>query len=161
MLGTLLLLFILVPVAEIIVIFKVAGHLGWLETLSILLLVSIFGAWLVRREGINTLVRIQGDLARGVVPTKQIVDGLLILVAGALLLTPGFLTDIAGLLLLFPPTRIAVRSLLIRRYRTRIDAYQRGATPGPRMWTHFVVDDDIVDTQGRERRPDRDLPEIE
>ncbi len=158
MIGALLLLFILVPVAELIVIFKVAGHIGWLETLAALLIVSFVGAWLVRREGINTLLRLQGDLAKGVVPTKPIVDGLPILVAGALMLTPGFITDVAGLLLLFPPTRIAMRSLLIRRYRSRIDWYRQRAAQGPTVWTR-IVNDDVVDT--RERDHDRDYPELD
>jgi len=151
-----LLFIILVPVAELIVVFKVAGALGWLETLSALLLFSVVGAWLVRRQGISLLMRIQAELSEGRVPTKSVVDGLLLLVAGALLLTPGFITDAVGVILLFPPTRIAVRSLLIRRYQSRVDVYKTAATRGGTMWTRVVRREEVIDTEGRENRPRRD-----
>jgi UPF0716 protein FxsA len=150
-----LLLVILIPVAELIVMFKVADAFGWLETLSLLLLVSVVGAWLVRRQGLTMVMRIQRELSGGTVPTKTVVDGLLLLVAGVLLLTPGFVSDVLGILLLFPPTRIAVRGMLIRRYRTRLDFYNGAAPPG-RMWSRIVINDDIIDTEGRENRPRRD-----
>jgi UPF0716 protein FxsA len=145
-----------VPVAELIVMFKVAGVFGWLDTLAVLLLVSIVGAWLVRRQGLAMVMRIQRELSEGHVPTKSVVDGLLLLVAGALLFTPGFITDAFGILLLFPPTRIALRSLLIRRYRSRLDVYKNAATRGGGMWSRIVINDEIIDTEGRENRPRRD-----
>ncbi len=151
-----LLLVIAVPVAELIVMFKVAGAFGWLDTLAVLLLVSIIGAWLVRRQGLAMVMRIQRELSEGTVPTKTVVDGLLLLVAGALLFTPGFITDAFGILLLFPPTRMALRGLLIRRYRSRIDVYKNAANRGGGMWSRIVVNDDIIDTEGRENRPRRD-----
>ena len=151
-----LLFIILVPVAELIVMFKVAGAFGWLETLSVLVLISVVGAWLVRRQGLAMVMRIQRELSAGKVPTKSVVDGLLLLVAGAFLMTPGFLTDVAGILLLFPPTRIALRGLLIRRYRSRIDVYKDAATRGGGLWSSVVIDDDVIDAEGRENRPRRD-----
>jgi UPF0716 protein FxsA len=151
-----LLFIILVPIAELVVMFKVAGAFGWLETLSVLVLISVVGAWLVRRQGLTMVMRIQRELSAGNVPTKSLVDGLLLLVAGALLLTPGFVTDAAGILLLFPPTRIALRGLLIRRYRSRLDVYKNAATRGGRMWSRVVITDDVIDTEGRENRPRRD-----
>lgn len=151
-----LLLVIAVPVAELIVMFKVAGAFGWLDTLAVLILVSIVGAWLVRRQGLAIVMRIQRELSEGHVPTKSVVDGLLLLVAGVLLFTPGFITDAFGILLLFPPTRIALRGLLIRRYRSRLDVYKNAATRGGGMWSRIVINDDIIDTEGRENRPRRD-----
>ena len=150
-----LLLVILIPVAELIVMFQVADAFGWLETLSLLVLVSVVGAWLVRRQGLTMVMRIQRELSGGTVPTKTVVDGLLLLVAGVFLLTPGFVSDAVGILLLFPPTRIAVRGLLIRRYRTRLDFYKDAPPPG-RIWSRLVIDDDVIDTEGRESRPRRD-----
>ena len=150
-----LLLIIAVPVAELIVMFKVAGAFGWLETLSVLLLVSFIGAWLVKRQGIRTLMRIQRDLSEGIMPTKSVVDGLLLLIAGALLFTPGFITDAFGILLLFPPTRIALRALLIRRYQSRLETYKTTAGRPGRIWTRIVVNDDIIDAEGTETRPRR------
>jgi UPF0716 protein FxsA len=150
-----LLLIIAVPVAELIVMFKVAGAFGWLETLSVLLLISFAGAWLVKRQGIRTVMRIQRDLSEGIMPTKSVVDGLLILIAGALLFTPGFITDALGILLLFPPTRIALRGLLIHRYQSRLEVYKTNAARPGRMWTRIVVNDDIIDAEGTETRPRR------
>ncbi|HUP72816.1 MAG TPA: FxsA family protein [Acidimicrobiales bacterium] len=151
-----LLLAILIPVAELIVMFKVADAFGWLETLSVLVLVSVVGAWLVRRQGLTIVMRIQRELTEGNVPTKTVVDGLLLLVAGVLLLTPGFVTDAAAILLVFPPTRIALRGLLIRRYRSRLDFYKGRATSAGGLWSRVVISDDVIDTEGRENRPRRD-----
>ena len=161
-----LLFIILVPIAELIVMFKVADAFGWLETLSVLVLISVVGAWLVRRQGLAMVMRIQRELSQGKVPTKSVVDGLLLLVAGALLLTPGFVTDAVGILLLFPPTRIALRGLLVRRYRSRLDVYKSAAPRGGRMWSRVVIDDDVIDAdvidddvidpEGWENRPRRD-----
>jgi len=150
------LLIILVPVVELIVMFKVAGAFGWLETLSVLLLISFLGAWLVRRQGLSILMRIQRELSEGTVPTKSVVDGVLLLVAGVLMLTPGFVTDAFGILLLFPPTRIAVRSALIHRYRSRVEVYKNAAGRGGRMWNRVVINDDVIDAESFEDRPRRD-----
>jgi UPF0716 protein FxsA len=151
----LLLLVIVVPVVELIVMFKVADAFGWLETLSALILVSIVGAWLVKRQGLSMLMRIQKELHEGKVPTKSVVDGLLLLVAGVLMLTPGFLSDVLGLLLIIPPTRIAVRTALIRRYRSRIEVYGNAPPRAPRGWTRVVVDDDVIDAESYEEPPRR------
>jgi len=109
-----------IPVAEIFFIIRVARDLGIPETIGLLVAVSLVGAWLVRRSGLGVLRQIQERLARGEIPGKELVDGLLILVGGVLMLTPGFLTDAVGLLLLVPPTRLALRALLVRRYSKRL-----------------------------------------
>jgi len=116
----LLVIFIVVPVLELAVIIEVSSKIGLLNTIATLVLVSFFGAWLVRRQGLATLRRVRRSLDRGVLPTPDLVDGAAILVAGALLLTPGFITDAIGLLLLFPPTRSLVRGLLRRFFVGRI-----------------------------------------
>ena len=120
MFPLLVLLFIVVPIVELYVIVQVAGGIGVLETIGLLIVVSVVGAWLVRREGLGVLRKVQTQLASGEMPTKQIVDGGLIMFAGALMLTPGFVSDAVGVLLLIPPTRIAVRTVLMRRFRGRV-----------------------------------------
>lgn len=120
MLGVFILLLFVVPFVELALIVEVADRLGLGLTLGLLLLVSVVGAILVKREGLGVLRRTQDRLAAGELPTDDVVDGLLVLVAGALLLTPGFVTDGVGLLLLFPPTRLPVRLLLLRRFRSRV-----------------------------------------
>ncbi|MDG2904129.1 MAG: FxsA family protein [Acidimicrobiales bacterium] len=121
MLIFLVVAFLAVPIVEIYLIVEVARYAGILNTVVLLILVSVAGAWMVRREGLGILRRAQEELATGRVPGRQVVDGLLVLVAGALMLTPGFATDALGLALLFPPSRIAVREVLIRRFARRVN----------------------------------------
>ena len=111
----LLLLFLAVPLAEILVIVEVAQKTGILETVSLLLIVSILGAWLVKSEGMGVIRKIQFQLVEGKIPSKELLDGGLILIAGVLMLTPGFITDAFGLLLLFPLTRPIIRRLFFKR----------------------------------------------
>ena len=115
MLLILFLVFVVTPIVELAVIVQVAGSTGVLNTIGLLVLVSVVGAWLVRREGLGILRRAQEEAAQGRIPGREIVDGLLVLGAGALMLTPGFVTDAVGLALLFPPTRALVRALATRR----------------------------------------------
>ena len=129
-LAVLILLLVSVPLLELFVIVQVAGGLGVGQTILLLLVVSVVGAWMVRRSGLGVLNQIRTRLAQGELPGKELVDGVLILVAGALMLTPGFLTDAVGLLLLFPPTRMAVRSVLMRRYSKRITVAGWPGEPG-------------------------------
>jgi UPF0716 protein FxsA len=127
----LLLIFLLVPIAELYVIVQVADSAGVGTTIALLVAVSVLGSWLVKREGLGVVRRMQEALARAELPTNQLVDGVLILFAGALMLTPGFLTDVLGLVLLIPPTRAAVRSVMLRRFRTRIESGLGFAAAGP------------------------------
>jgi UPF0716 protein FxsA len=102
-------LFILVPLAELAVIIVVGKSIGVLATLVLLLAFSLFGAWLARREGLAAWRRFELSMAEGRVPTQEVADGAMILLAGALLLIPGFLTDLIGLVLLVPATRVLAR----------------------------------------------------
>lgn len=101
---------IVMPVIELTVIVQVAEKVGVLETFALLVGVSIAGAWLLKVQGLATWRSLQATMARGQVPTKEATDGALILFGGALLLTPGFVTDLFGILLLLPPTRAVVKS---------------------------------------------------
>ena len=109
--GILFLLLLAVPIAELYVIVQVADAVGFFETLVLLIGISIAGAFLLKQQGLATWVRFQDALARGEMPTREVTDGALILVGGALLLTPGFLTDAVGLILLLPPTRAAIKAM--------------------------------------------------
>ena len=126
--GLLAMLFVAVPILEILVIIEVAGVLGALETVVLLVAISLVGAWLVRREGLGLIASIRRQLDRGEMPTDELVDGVLVAVAGALLLTPGFVTDAVGLALLVRPTRAVVRRRLLARFETRVTAYRVDAT---------------------------------
>jgi UPF0716 protein FxsA len=117
----LVILFIAVPFAELYVLIQVGHAIGVFDTLGLLLLVSIVGAWLAKREGISVIRRMQAALNAGRVPGTELVDGFLILLAAALMLTPGFLTDIVAIFLLLPPVRALMRRTLRRSFARRIE----------------------------------------
>ncbi len=117
----LLVVFVGVPFAEIYVLLQVGHAIGVLNTLALLILVSMVGAWLAKREGLGVIRRMQDALNAGRVPGAELVDGFLILLAAALMITPGFLTDIVAIFLLLPPVRAMVRQTLRRRFARRIE----------------------------------------
>lgn len=130
----LLLLLLVVPLAELWVIVQVADQIGIAYTILSLIAISVAGAWLLKQQGLATWERMQASLQRGEMPTKEVSDGALILLGGALLLTPGFLTDVVGLILLFPVTRAALkstfRSVLARRIAKRFGIKTGPSSPG-------------------------------
>jgi UPF0716 protein FxsA len=132
------LLLIVIPIVELYAFVQVTHAIGFGSALLALILVSVFGAWLVKREGIGMWRRMQQQLSRGEPPGTRVLDGLLLLVAGVLIVVPGFVTAAIGLLLLLPPVRAVARAALARRYggSTRVIV----ATHGPR----------IVDTSAEE-----------
>ncbi|HOW72178.1 MAG TPA: FxsA family protein [Phycisphaerae bacterium] len=138
----LLLLFTLVPLVELAILIKIGSRIGAGTTIVMVLLIGFVGAAVARHEGWRTIQGIQADMAAGRLPGDRLVDGLLILIGGILLITPGVLTDIAGLLLFLPPVRALVRTYMKRRLRTRITLL----TPesfGPQR------DDDFIDVEAR------------
>jgi UPF0716 protein FxsA len=160
MVPILVLAFIVVPLAELAVIVAVGDVLGLLPTLVLLLAISVAGGWLAKREGLAAWRRFQLAVAEGRMPTVEVADGAMILLAGALLLTPGFLTDVVGVLLLLPPTRAALRRMVprlaARRLRRRggrvviVDGTSRASGSTKVTWGSPEV-------PGRDpARPDRD-----
>jgi UPF0716 protein FxsA len=109
----------LVAVAEIVVIVEVAQRLGVVNTIGLLLLVSVLGALIVKAQGLVALRKLMTDVDARRVPGATLADGALLVLAGVLLVIPGFLTDVPGLLLLLPPVRTGVRRGLSRRWTRR------------------------------------------
>ena len=101
----LFLMFVFLPILEIMLIIEVAGSIGGWHTFLLVIITAFVGAYFVKKEGINTLNSLQTKAAKGEVPGTELVEGICLLVAGVLLVTPGFVTDIFGLLLTFPLTR--------------------------------------------------------
>jgi len=116
-LALIALLFIVVPLVELYVIVQVGQEIGVLNTIGLMIVISVVGAWLARHEGVWVLRRIQEQVALGKVPGNELIDGALVLVGAILLLVPGFVGDALGLLLLFPPTRAIFRAFLKRRFQ--------------------------------------------
>ncbi|MFN0029181.1 MAG: FxsA family protein [Acidimicrobiales bacterium] len=173
MFGLLALLMLVVPILELYVIVQVAQGVGVLPTVAGVIAVSTVGAWLCKREGTGLFRKVQRQLNAGELPTDTVVDGFLVLFAGALLLTPGFLTDVVGLALLLAPIRAVVRRVVLARFtrvarRRATDAVRRQArvvtfgfgdvsrepSANP-TWTGPVID---VGEVTHRRRPAADSP---
>jgi UPF0716 protein FxsA len=122
--AALFLLFVIVPLVELWVIIQVGEAIGAWNTIGLLLLVSVGGAWLVKREGMSVYRRFRRQVEAGTVPGRELADGFMILLAGALLLTPGFVTDVFAVLLLLPPVRSVIRASALHRVTRRV-AYRR------------------------------------
>jgi UPF0716 protein FxsA len=116
----LVLLFIVVPIAELYVIIKVGSLIGVLPTLAILLADALLGSMLLRQQGRAAWRRFNAAIAERRFPGREAADGLMIAIGGTLLVTPGFITDVVGLLLLLPPTRALIRRALFRYLRRRM-----------------------------------------
>jgi UPF0716 protein FxsA len=110
----LVLLFIVVPIAELYVIIQVGEWIGVVPTLLLLVLDAFLGSWLLKHEGRSAWRRFNQALAERRIPGKEVADGFLVILGGALLIAPGFITDIFGILFLLPPTRAVARRILRR-----------------------------------------------
>ncbi|MFB6146895.1 MAG: FxsA family protein [Halobacteriaceae archaeon] len=134
MLGRVLLALLAVPLADALLLVVVATRLGLLRTVALVVLTALLGMAMVRAAGRRTLSRLQRKLARGEPPTDELLDGGLLLVAGAFLLTPGLVTDALGFLLVVPPTRALARRLARRWVVPRLDRRAGGFASG-RVYT--------------------------
>ncbi len=117
------LLFIIIPAVELVLLIEVGKRIGTMPTLGLIVATGVIGATLARHQGLAVMSRLRGEVGAGRLPTDALIDGALILVAGALLVTPGVLTDAVGFLLLIPLTRMALK----RHLRTR---FQRAVKEG-------------------------------
>ncbi len=121
MLGYLILIFTLVPIIELALLIKIGQYIGVGYTLAIVILTGVAGAFLARSQGFTTLRRIQDDVNRGIMPTEEIFNGVMILLGGMLLLTPGLLTDLIGFMVLIPLTRHLIKVRLRKKIEMLID----------------------------------------
>jgi UPF0716 protein FxsA len=143
--GVLFLLFILVPMVEIYFLIQVGGLIGAIPTIALVVFTALLGAMLLRLQGWATLQRTRMSMAEGRVPALEVLEGVLLVFAGALLLTPGFVTDIIGFLLLVPP----LRQMLIRWFISKSDIHMQPPTGGPQSRHH-----DPHTIEGEYRRDD-------
>lgn len=130
MLLRLLLLFTLVPIAELALLIQLGEAIGLGPTLLLIFATGVVGAWLARREGARSWWEVRRRLSRGELPTDELLGGLMILIAGAFLVTPGVLTDAAGFLLLVRPVRGRLATAARGWLRTRVEAGQGGVRFG-------------------------------
>ena len=131
-LAALIVLFIVVPLAELYVILQVGEAIGALWTILLLAADSVIGSLLLRSQGRTVWRRFNAALTEGRMPHREVIDGVLVVFGGAFLITPGFLTDIVGLLLLIPPTRALIRRIAVRRLGRRLAVGVVGVDGGSR-----------------------------
>ena len=144
MFARLVILFVTIPVVELALLFKLHEWTGNLfYTVGLILFTGFLGAWLTRQQGLSTLTKIQQAAAEGRMPANELLDGGMILFAGALLLTPGMLTDAFGFSLLFPPSRAIYRRLLKRYFpkpEIRVHGFARPNYEGEEYQREDVVE---------------------
>jgi UPF0716 protein FxsA len=136
----LVLLFIVVPIAELALLIQVGQVIGVWWTIAILIADAVLGSMLLRTQSRAAWRRFNEALAANRIPHREVIDGVLIIFGGVLLLTPGFISDVFGLLFLFPPTRVLMRGLLVRRGALKlVGAMPRTASPANgRMRPHDI-----------------------
>jgi len=123
MFTRLLLLFTVIPLAELYILIKIGSHFGALTTIILIIGTGIVGAYLAKQQGFQVWLKIQGEIGQGRFPGNELLDGLLLLIAGVVLLTPGLLTDLMGFIILFPATRKHIREWMKKKLS---DMIQKG-----------------------------------
>lgn len=116
MFGRLFLIFTVIPLVELYLLIRVGNVIGALNTILLIIGTGLLGAYLAKLEGLRTVRQIQLNLNQGIMPAEELLDGVIILAAGLMLVTPGILTDVCGFLLLIPRTRLAFKRWLRRRF---------------------------------------------
>ena len=153
----LLFLFTVVPTLELYLLFEIADRIGGIETIYLVILTGIIGAHLAKREGLGVLQQIQEDSINGVPPANKLVEGLMVLVGGILLITPGVMTDVFGLSLIVPFTRKLLVGIVKRILKDRMhfEGVHIGTPrPGPAardvadMFAHPTPGEDDNDAEG-------------
>lgn len=126
MIARLILLFTVLPLIELVILIEIGTRIGAFSTVLVVIATAVIGACLAKIQGINTIRRIQNSLSEGRIPAEELLDGFLILIAGLLLIAPGFLTDISGFLFLIPVSRNRIKLWLKRKMQQWIN---RGGGP--------------------------------
>jgi UPF0716 protein FxsA len=153
------LVFFATPIVEMYLLIQVGGYIGALPTIALVVLTAVAGVALLRVQGLATLGRGLGKLQGGQLPAQEVVEGLLLAFAGALLITPGFVTDLIGFLLLIPASRVAVaRRLMSRAFLVNVVRRARPGTP-PHDGNGPVIIEGDFESRADEAGPDRRAPD--
>ena len=153
MLLPLFLLFTLMPLLELWLLFQLSGRFGFWTTIAVVLATGMVGAALARWQGWQAMQRIRSEMSHGILPAQAMGDGVMILVAGVLLITPGVITDALGLALLVPPFRAAVRKLLQLWLAKNVRVETTFSAPGFERTDENIVDGRVIDAHVEEDQP--------
>ena len=149
MFGRLLILFIIIPLVELYLLVVVGSRVGLPATILLVILTGAWGAYLAKSQGYSILARIQAETAAGRVPTKELIDGLLVLIGGIVLLTPGLLTDLAGFCLMLPGFRAIIRERVKKKFASQVGHFQMPTPDGMSARTqetpNHPKNDDVID----------------
>lgn len=145
MFRLLFVLFLIVPLIEIFFLIQVGQVIGAGWTIFLVVATAVIGAFLLRLQGFQTLHRAQTSMARGEIPATEMLEGLCLLISGALLLTPGFMTDTFGFLLLTPPVRQALIKQMLKNSQVIFSRRSTGAFHQHRSYHSSRRDDDIIE----------------
>ncbi len=145
MFAKLFVLFAIIPIIESALLIEVSDHLGGWNTVALVLITAFIGAQLVRQQGFATLQKAQQRMAKGEMPGQQMIEGALLMVAGVLLVTPGFVTDGVGFVLLLPLTRPMIARKLLKALGPHIVMHARGAHVNPQGQRPFEDDGQTID----------------
>lgn len=160
----LLFAFIAIPIIEISVFIEVGGRIGLWPTILIVILTAMIGTWMLRQQGLSVLFRIRENLDANRVPVRELFDGVCLVVAGAFLLTPGFVTDAIGFLLFVPAIRSVLAATIAARVIARADVHvhgrshggwQEGSGANPRDGGGPIIDGDFEEVRPEDAGPDR------
>ncbi|HIO92018.1 MAG TPA: FxsA family protein [Leucothrix mucor] len=121
-------LFLIIPIVEIYFLIQVGSMIGAFPTILLILATAIVGAFLLRQQGLSTLSRFQNNLASGTLPAQELIEGIMLAVGGALLMTPGFFTDAIGFFCLIPFTRKAAAKYIMKRSSVKVQSSMGGFT---------------------------------
>lgn len=149
----LLIAFMIIPVIEIALFIQIGGLIGLWPTLAIVILTAILGTWLVRTQGALALSELRSSFSRQSDPTEPLAHGAMILIAGVLLLTPGFFTDALGLALLTPPVRRAVIAFLRKRVKVQSFASSPRPQDAPRTHSATTIEGDFFEVSPKNGEP--------
>ena len=145
-------LFLVVPIVEIYLLIQVGSVIGALPTILLVVATAVIGAYLLRQQGLSTLARFQKNMATGVMPAREMLEGVLLLIGGALLMTPGFFTDAMGFMCLIPFTRRFLVDQLISRSVIKA----AGMSGSSSFRSGVVVEEDIIEGEYN-RKPEKHI----
>ena len=160
----LLFAFIAIPIVEISVFIEVGGRIGLWPTIMIIILTAMIGTWMLRQQGLSVLFRIRENLDANRVPVRELFDGVCLVIGGAFLLTPGFVTDAIGFLLFIPAIRAVLAATIAARVIARADVHVHGHSqggwqsrpgPGPKDGGGPIIDGDFEEVRPDDDGPDR------
>ncbi|MCG8569680.1 MAG: FxsA family protein [Spirochaetes bacterium] len=140
-------LFALVPIAEIYLIIQVGQNIGLLYTIGIIVITALLGSYFARSQGFKIIGKIQNGLRQGQIPGREMVEGVLVLIGGVLLLTPGFITDLAGFSLIIPFSRKVYAVWLTKYFQQKVTHVSFQQTPDPAQEDEVIYYEDIADEE--------------